>query len=81
MIRQMETPEAHARLYNMAMRIAEHLGHAPNFNNTWIHSMESEYNPLRDPDVLDFMDVASSNEIQAESQQVAALDELDRNMP
>ncbi len=72
MIKQEAIPNAHMRLFNMAVKVANHLGHIP--------SDQPNYDPLRDADVLDFMDKALFNEIQAESQEFAHLDKLDMEL-
>ncbi len=72
MIEQVAVIAAQQRLFNMAVKVANHLGHIP--------SDQPTYNPTRDVDVLEFMDKAIFNEIQAESQEFAHLDMLDKEL-
>ncbi len=72
MIEQVSKVEETTRLFKLAIKVANHLGHIP--------TDQPEYNPLRDADVLTFMEQAIFNEIQAESQQVHMLDELAKEL-
>lgn len=68
---QESVADSYVRLYVLAEAVAQHLGH----NRPVV-----DYNPMRDPDVLAFMEQAVHNEIASESQEARALDALDREV-
>lgn len=69
MYKQEKVDDAYVRVWNVALKAANHLGHIP--------TDQPQYNPLEDPDVLAFIEQAVTFEVQVESQQVKTLNALE----